>query len=123
MEKLRNGNFVHQIATADEVKAFVDEAERMIEKYGWQDRTMMPFSWADNVMKLIGYVKDYERCSFGSKQYLITLANGMIDVLMAWEKQELAPKIAVRIVKTGVIKEMEIDFAKELIDLEVAVAV
>ena len=105
MEKLRNGKFIHQIATAEEVATFVSEADAMIEKYGWQDKTVSPYGWAEKVSKVIDTIRDYPRCTFGSKQYLINLANGLVDILAAWEKQELEPKLRVRLVRNGKVVE------------------
>ncbi len=123
MEKLRNGKFTHQIATGDEVAAFVTETERMIGEYGWQNRTVAPYGHKEKLTKIVEKLKDYDRCTFGSKQQLISIANGLGDILTAWETQELEPKIAVRLVRNGEIKEFCEEFARVLIEDGAAEAV
>ena len=123
MEKLRNGNFIHQIATAEEVKEFTEWADRLIEKYGLHDRKVSPYGYPENVTKLVNTVKDYTRCTFGSKQYLILLANGLIEIMSEWERQELQPKVTVRVIRNGKIKTLCEEFARILIEDGVAEAV
>ena len=123
MEKLRNGKFLHQIATNEEVASFASAANAMIEKYGWQDRKVWPYSYPEKVTKIVNELKDFPACTFGSKQYLITLANGLADILEAWEKQELEPKLTIRIVRNGKIVECGEDIARQLIEDGVAEAV
>lgn len=106
LKELRNGKFIQNIATPDEVKAFVKEAEGMVNKYGWQDRTVTPWGYAEKVTKTISYISDFGRCTFSSKQMLITLANGLAKVLNAWEEQELTG-VELRSVKTGKVVKVD----------------
>lgn len=86
-----------------QVQAFKEELERMITEYGWQDKAVHPYSYPMPLTTILGYLKDYDRCTSGSRDYIISLANGLAGILNAWEEYEKAPKIAVRMIKTGKI--------------------
>lgn len=100
LKELRNGKFVQNIATEEEVSKFVEEATRMITAYGWEDRTVTPWGYAEKVTKTVKTVSEYPACTFGTKQTLITLANGLARVMNAWEQQELTD-ITLTNTKTG----------------------
>jgi hypothetical protein len=71
---------------AEMLEAQVAEAEQMIERYGWQKRTISPYGHAEPLMRYIGWMHDYRNCTDGSKDTLIAVWNGMADVLNAWEQ-------------------------------------
>ena len=97
-------------------KAFVLEATEMVERYGWQDMVVHPYSNCPmKVAEIIDRLNDYDLCTEGSKEYLIQLANGLVDILNAWEEYELQPKVKVRSLKGGKIHEVTPDFAEILI--------
>ena len=100
---------------ANERKAFLDEADRMVREYGWQDRTVMPYIYPVKVTKILDDFRDFDRCTSGSKCYLIALVNGLVDILNAWERQEMTPKV--KMLVNGKVKEIPIDwvdFFKEI---------
>lgn len=92
-----------------DVAAFVKDAEAMIVKYGWQEKTVMPYSFKMKVTKIIDDLKDYSRCTRGSQEYLISLANGLAPIMNKWEEYENAKKITVRIRKSGKIIRITAD--------------
>ena len=100
---------VSRIEKAFDVSVFVRNAENMIVKYGWQERTVMPYSSPIKVTKIIADLKDFDRCTSGSKEYLIALANGLAPIINAWEEYEQAEKITVRIKKSGKITRINAD--------------
>lgn len=73
---------------AEELQEEVKKAEGLIEKYGWQNMTVAPWGHAEPIMKIIGWLKDYSKCTQGTKEMLIQLWNGLADILNAWEKHE-----------------------------------
>ena len=101
--------------------AFVDEAEKMIARYGWEERTVMP--WAHINLKVVQIVKDckdYDNCTSGSKDYLISLVNGLVPIMNSWEEYEHKPKAKVRIIKSGKITyicEDDLDMFDGLIEV------
>lgn len=102
-----------------QVKEFTEELERMITEYGWQDKFVHPYSYAMPLTKILGYLKDYHRCTEGSKDYIVTLANWAVEMLNSWEEYEKAPKIAVRVIKTGQvlnIMESDLDMFEGLVE-------
>ena len=115
LNELKNGKWVHSISTAEEVNAFVKEAESMVEKYGWQDRTVSPWGYAEKVTKTISTIKDFPQCTFSSKQMIITLANGLARVMNAWEQQELHG-IVLKSVKTGKVVKVDPELADIYLD-------
>lgn len=87
LNELRSG---YMRACGYDVDAFVAEAERMIEQYGWQERTVHPYSFPMKITKIIADLKDYDNCTSGSKDYLIALANGLAEIMNKWEEAEEA---------------------------------
>ena len=113
MQRLKSGRYIN--ATVAEVNAFVKEAEQMIEKYGWQEKTVMPYSFPVKVTKILRDLRDYGRCTKGSQLYLISLANGLAEIMEAWEKYELAEKVTIRIIKSGKLAQFTPEVAQEFI--------
>lgn len=85
---------------AEILEAQVAEAERMIERYGWQKMTISPYGYAEPLMRYIGWMKDYRNCTDGSKDTLIAVWNGMADILNAWEQSEKERTVRV-VILTG----------------------
>lgn len=97
-------------------EAFIEEAEAMIEKYGWENRTVMPYN--DVTMKItdiINHFKDYDRCTKGSQEYLVGLINGLGSIMNSWEKYENEPKIKIKMIRSGAIRECRKEIADEFI--------
>ena len=92
MEKLRTGKWASDLATAEEVKSFREEARAMIAKYGWEDRTVCPYSREEPILDIVNYACDrngtdtYENSTHSSKQYIIAMRNGLVSIMNAWEK-------------------------------------
>ena len=95
MKKLRTGKWASDLATAAEVKAFREEARAMIAKYGWEDRTVAPYSRYEPVLDIVNYAcaadgtDGYDNSTHSSKQYIIAMLNGLVPILNAWEKNHL----------------------------------
>ena len=85
----------------EQMEQFVKEAEAMIEKYGWKNRTVMPYGYKMPIKKIITDCKDFDVCTLYSQDVLISLANGLADVMNAWEKDFNAPKVTMRHIATG----------------------
>ena len=86
----------------EEMQKLVAEATEMVERYGWQDKVTWPYpSCPTKVTKILADCRDYDRCTKGSKEYLVQLINGLVPILNSWEEYELAPKVSVRIKGTG----------------------
>lgn len=114
MTRLNNGTY--NMATAKDVAVFIDEANALIEKYGWQDRTVTPYSYPEKVTKIVNTLRDYNRCTTGSQHYLIALANGLADILEAWERHALEPKKTIRFKNNDNIIQVSFDVAQKLIE-------
>ena len=95
MEKLRTGKWASDLATAAEVKAFREEARAIVAKYGWEDRTVAPYSRYEPVLDIVNYACDkdgadtYDNSTHSSKQLIIAMLNGLVPILNAWEKNHL----------------------------------
>lgn len=122
MKKLRNGHYI--MATAQEVNALADEMEGKVKQYGWEARTVMPYSGCPmEVTQIIREMREYAVCTTGSKYYLIALANGLVDIMNAWERQELEPKIEIRLHNSGKVVKVGAEMVQELISEGYAEAV
>ena len=116
MEKVRNGKWKDDIATAEEFESAVTEIENVISRYGWGDRLIHPYGFAIKISKFIKNWKDYESFSFSSKKIMISEINGLIDILNKWEEQENEPKIKVTFQNGNVVSVPE-SFLEDYIDL------
>lgn len=76
-----------------ERQKFIREADRMISEYGWQDKVVHPWSYPIKITSIIDDLRDYDSCTIGSKHQIISLVNGLADILNEWEKVELEPKV------------------------------
>lgn len=121
MTRLKSGNYL--IASVREVEAFISEAEDMIERYGWQERTVTPYSTPEKVTKIVNELRDYDGCTYGSKLYLLALANGLAEIMEAWERHELEEKITIRVKRSGKIVKVGVELAREFIEEGLAEAV
>lgn len=95
MKTLRNGKWNTDIATAAEVAEAVAELEAVIEKYGWQNRTIRIYSFSDKLMSLIERWKEFSSYTFSSKQILISEINRTVEILTGWVKTAEEPKVKV----------------------------
>lgn len=123
MKKINSG-YSYVCATADQVEALADEMDQMVKRYGWQDRTTMPWPGVKmTVAEITKNMREYRNCTKGSKLYLIDLANGLVDIMNAWEQQELEPKLTIRLLNSGKVRQVGMELANELIAEGHAVAV
>jgi hypothetical protein len=90
----------------EDVLTFAREAEEMVERYGWQERETHPYGFPVKVAKIINNLKDYDLYERGSQEHLAMYVNPLGEILEAWERHELAPKIKVRSLKTGKVAEI-----------------
>lgn len=115
MKKLNNG-YSYIRVTAEEVEALANEMDQMVERYGWQGRTIMPWPGVKmTVSQITAQMRDFRKCTKGSKLYLIDLANGLVDIMNAWEGQELAPKMDIRLKHNGRVLTVDVEFGEYLI--------
>ena len=100
----------------EQVFAYIAEMERMVNKYGWHDMIVHPYPNCPlKVTKILSDLRDYDNCTKGSKEYLVTLANGLADILNKWEEYENQPLVSVRVLKTGVVKMLREELANDMI--------
>lgn len=102
-----------------EVLAFINEADRMISTYGWEEKTVFPYSFPVKVTKIIDDLRCFDNCSESSKDYLVSLANGLPNLMNHWEERELEPQVRVRFTNTGrekTIPQSDVDTFTELFE-------
>ena len=46
---------------------------------------------------------------------MISLANGLAEIMEAWEKYELAEKVTIRIIKSGTLAKITPEMAQEFV--------
>lgn len=98
----------------EKLMAEVAKAEEMVSRYGWQERTVMPYSYPEKVTKLLWECKQFDDCTPGSRDYLIQLWNGLAGILNAWDEQEQVA-VSVRILHNGKVRRLAPEFADELV--------
>jgi len=85
---------------------FVKDGWAMVKKYGWYNRTVRPYSWDVKVTKILHEVADYGKCTKCSQSYLNSLANGLVEIMNAWEEYELEDEVMVELT-TGEVKTVK----------------
>lgn len=125
MNKLRNGKWNHQMATAEEVKETVNEIKTLVVKYHWEDKKMFdPYGHCTTVGKFLSNgFEDFEQYTFSSKQILISELNGFIEhCINSWEKLENEPKVTVKLTN-GNVKSVPKSTVDDYIELGIATLV
>ena len=100
---------------------WLDEAKKLLTKYGWEDREVRPYpNCPMKASKILADCADFDSCTKGTKGYLLALATGMKDILERWVKYEQAEKVTVRVIKSGKILLMtkeEADGLKDFVEI------
>lgn len=120
LEKLNTGKFQKDLATAEEVKGFVQKANEMVIKYHWQKRTVCPWGRPEKITRMLDYISDFPQSTFSTKQLLISLANGLADVLNNWERVELKSGLAIKFLSNGEVVSVPREYAELYISLGIA---
>lgn len=94
-------------AGEQDYKEFVKTATEMVAKYGWELRTVSPWGFAEKVPEVIKQV--------GCRQtpYRRTLANGLAQIMNAWENTEVNGVSIVT--KSGKVIKVSKEDADELV--------
>lgn len=109
VQKVRAGKWNHQMATAEEMAAKVEEIREIVTKYGWLDTKIAPYGFGVRIEEFLGWFKDYDRCTASSKHLHISEINGFIEILNHWLEREAEPKVTIRFLtgkKAGQTKEI-----------------
>lgn len=123
IEALRAGKWNHQMATAEEVKAKVEEIREQVEKYGWGDRMIHPYGFGVRIDEFLGWFEDYDRCTASSKHLHLSEINGFLPIINTWIEEAEAPKVKVRLLtgnKAGEVKEISSLIAEDYIECGLA---
>ena len=97
---------LHEVKDLKSAWAFVKEGWAMVKKYNWYERTVRPYSWDVKVTKILHEVADYGKCTKASQSYLNSLANGLVEIMNAWEEYELEDEVVVELT-TGEVKTVK----------------
>jgi hypothetical protein len=106
-------------ATVEEVKARVGRIVEICNKYGFMERTVMPYSFKMTVKELVysdGW-QNYECYEKTSKAIIEDEIEGFEKILNAWVEIEKEPKLQCRVIqgtKIGQIVEYHKSAAEEL---------
>ena len=123
MEKLRNGKWASDKATAEEMKKAVAELRGYVQQYGWEDKMVYPYGFGINIVEFLDGFADYERCTPASKSIKIQEINGLIEIINAWVKLEQEEKVTIRLLKgnkAGQVKEIAASLAEDYVDCGLA---
>ena len=100
---------------------FIKRADRMVKVYDWEDKITHPYPNVPmRVSQILDECRDFDNCTDGTQEYLICLADGLRERMEAWERYELAPKITVRVKKSGkllVIVKDDLDMFEDLVEV------
>ena len=104
MEKLRNGRFKELRASNDEVKKAVAEINGYIKKYGWENKMVRPYGYAEPLGEFMKHFDEYEKYSSGSKSLMISEINGLIEnCINPWVALELEEKETISLVNGAIV--------------------
>ena len=108
--------------TRDEFKAKAAEVIETCKKYGFMNETIMPYSFKMTVEELVKRWKDYDRCTWSSKELMQDELLGFLPILEHWVKLANEPKVKIKLLN-GKITDVAKSTAEELINLEAAIAI
>jgi deoxycytidine triphosphate deaminase len=106
--------------TAEDRAAFLAEADRMIKEYGWENMEVHPYGYPVKITKILNDFRDYDRCTTGSKEYIVHMVNNLAEIMNAWEDYEMLPKVKILLLESEKVFEVNEDMAKMLIEKNVA---
>lgn len=119
IEALRAGKWNHQMATAEEVKAKVEEIREQVERFGWGKWNIAPYGWTVSIEEFLTWFDDYDRCTASSKHLHLSEINGFLPIINHWIEIEEAPKVKVRFLrggKAGEVKEISSLIVEDYLD-------
>ena len=85
MEKLRNGKWDSDKATAEEMAKAVNEIRGYINKYNWNNKVVFPYGYGINIIEFLDGFADYKYCTSSSKSIMIQELNGLIKIVNTWQ--------------------------------------
>ena len=93
-----------------------NEAIATCEKYGFMDKTVMPYGFRQTVREFTRNWKDFRRFTEMSKSVMCNELRGFLPILEAWVKTENEPKVMVYLHSKGITKVYPQSIAIEIID-------
>ena len=109
-------------AAREDRQAWITEAERMVQKYHWENECVVPYlGCPTKLTEIIDQMRHYDEYTSDSKDILIELANGTGGVMNHWEEWEQKPRVTVRL-KNGKVKRMPKDMADYMGDMVEVIA-
>lgn len=95
-----------RIPNDDEFIRWSNDAAALVHKYGWENRTVSPWSCPINVLDVINQVNEAPQCTYGSKCEAYLLAKGLTKIFNAWEDTEVNG-MTLKNLKTGKIFKID----------------
>lgn len=110
-----------RVPTDAEFIRWADDAAALVHRYGWEKRTIRPWSYPVTIVSIIEEAKEAPKSTFGSRGQTYLLAKGLTEILNYWEDRELHG-VAIRGVVTGEVIKVysdEVEFFLETGKFEV----
>lgn len=123
VQTLRTGKWASNLATAEEMKAKVQELKAIVNKYEWEKTTIAPYGYGVRIEEFLTWFEDYGRCTHSSKQLHLSEINGFIRIINKWIEREEEPKVMIRFLtgkKAGQTKEIPASDAEDYIAIGLA---
>ena len=108
--------------THEEFKAKAKEVIDTCNKYGFMDKIIMPYSFKMTVEELTRNWKDYDYCTYSSKEIMQDELKGFLPLLEYWVNLENEPKVTVRL-KNDTVKTLPKSVAEDMVDFGIAVII
>lgn len=112
--------------TSDEFKAKAKEVIDTCNKYGFMKNKIMPYSFVMTVEELVKNWKDYDHCTYSSKELMQDELIGFLPLLEHWVEVENEPMIKIRLLSgqhAGEIREYHKSTANDFIEMGIAVII
>ena len=108
--------------TRDEFKTKAKEVIETCNKYGFVKNKIMPYSFVMTVEELIKNWKDYDQCTYSSKEIMQDELLGFLPLLEHWVALENEPKVRIKLTN-GVIKDVPKSVAEDFIEMNIATVI
>jgi hypothetical protein len=109
--KIKSG---YRIPTDEEFIRWSDDAAALVQKYKWENKTVRPWSYPIEIIRLISDIRTAPQCTYGSKVELYLLAEGLTRILNRWEDTELNG-VTLKNLKTGETFKIDKELADEMV--------
>lgn len=98
----------------DNILDIINDIDFLVNKYGWGERLIHPYSFGIKVKDFIDAMKDYDNYTYYSKGLARDEIKGLIPIINEWERLELT---SINVIWNGTTRRVSRDVYNILLEL------